>query len=89
MGATVIRLVDEYDDLDPELTAPGGQIDLPAKWRYWRDKRYSVPRGAARVTPRMALHEQVRRMNEDGFVAQLAEQKVPAEVLTRVLDAAG
>lgn len=48
------------------VTAQRGQIDLPTRWSYKRlDSKYTAPKGV-KITPRMALAEEVRRINEDG-----------------------
>lgn len=54
------------------VTGPHAEIDLPARWRYRVDKRYKAPKGS-RVTPRMCLAEEVRRMNEDGWARKAVQ----------------
>lgn len=54
------------------VTGPHAQIDIPARWRYRVDPRYKAPKGS-RVTPRMCLAEEVRRMNEDGWAKKAVQ----------------
>lgn len=74
------------------LTAPSGAIDLPAKWKYWRDPRYSPPKSGVtghrpRISPRVALQESARRMNEEGWIGEAAAVAPPPDILALVLAA--
>lgn len=63
------------------ITAGGGEIPEPAKWRMWWDPRYKPPKGTGRIRSGAARRESSRRMREDGTIATLAAKKKPRKVL--------
>ena len=49
------------------VTAPGGEIDFPAQYRYTQPDGYKTPKGS-KITRRECLIELWRRTREDGAI---------------------
>ena len=62
------------------VTAGGGVIGEPAKWRLWWDERYKPPKGVGRIKSSAARQEAARRMAEDGTLANLTAKPIPKHV---------
>lgn len=68
------------------IAGPDQVIPEPAKWRYWRDPRYSPPKdnpryaGAGRISSAAARSEGSRRLKEDNVLARKAAEGLPAHV---------
>lgn len=73
------------------MTAAGGVMEWPERWKYHRDDRYKTPPGCARVTPLMCTREIQRRRDEDAqarrqdsLIAELAGGPVPVQILAAI-----